>query len=259
MDAHVSQQSLFVLSRLQCSPQARLQLGCISLNIKLITFYLDAHPVHAVEDLLDGFIIPWLTQLKRRAWQVHQSEWHICFHLLTSYLLITTNVFESVHGIMNPSIPSRLTYVEIDGTALLLRMASSSSGFVFHQRKLLCVLVIVHLKNIFFTFVDSCDINILPRISRTIHKYWLDIEYWWWQNVEDGYGVGLNINCLIKAGVSNWFCIRGQFIKSEREAWWCCSTLQLFKFYSEDWGGRLIEIAALKYSMDYGMPWLEVQ
>ena len=44
-----------------------------------------------------------------------------------------------------------LTYVEIDGTALLLRMASSSSGFVFHQRKLLCVLVIVHLQNIFFT------------------------------------------------------------------------------------------------------------
>ena len=111
----------------------------------------------------------------------------------------------------------------------------------------------------FLHIVQSCDINILPRISRTIHKYWLDIEYWGWQNVEDGYGVGLNINCLIKAGVSNWFCIRGQFIKSEREAWWCCSTLQLFKFYSEDWRGRLREIAALKYSMDYGMPWLEVQ
>ena len=38
----------------------RPAFNCVAffLNIKLITFYLDAHPVHAVEDLLDGFIIP---------------------------------------------------------------------------------------------------------------------------------------------------------------------------------------------------------
>ena len=46
-----------------------------------------------------------------------------------------------------------LTYVKIDGTALLLRMSPSSSRLVFHQGKLLCVLIVIHLVYIICFFI----------------------------------------------------------------------------------------------------------
>ena len=38
------------------------------------------------------------------------------------------------------------TYVKIDGATLLLRMSPPSPSFVLHQRKLLCVIVVIHLE-----------------------------------------------------------------------------------------------------------------